>query len=301
MVVLEGTHVVTLLKQFRTVLLVVLFAVLGVVEPVPGEPLLPLVTPLVAFLVFSSIRAVDVTDLASTPLRLTIFGLLTTFVVLPSLAVLVGSALLSGAALAGVLVIAAGPATAGSALVWSRLSRSDVLLTAVISIGSIVLAPLATPYLVVQLLGAETDLALVPLVRELVFIVGGGALLSWVVPDEWGSERLLDDLSLVGVGLLVYIGVAGTSVSLVDARGVGLVALVALAISFVLWALAMGLGDLAALPPGQRRSLFFGATLKNLGVAIVVASLLPIDGIVMPVVTFYVVQQVFAGAVVATS
>lgn len=289
------------LKQFRSVFLVVAATLLAVVEPVSGDSLTPLVTPLVVFLIYSSVRAIEIEQVDSTAFYLPVLGLALSYVILPLTAIVVGQRLLAGPELVGVVVMVAGPATAGSALVWSRLSDSDVVLTVTIVLGSMLLAPVVTPVLVTRLLGAEVDLATRPILQELALIVGGGLILSRVVPEDAISERWMDRSSLLVVGALVYIGVASSAVTATSNDLIGLVAATTLILCLVALGMAMAIGFVADLGHERARSLFFASGLKNLGIAIVVAASIPANGVVVAIVTFYVVQQLMAGVVVATA
>lgn len=299
--VLQQVDSFAVLKQFRSVFLVVAATLLAVVEPVSGDSLTPLVTPLVVFLIYSSVRAIEIEQVDSTAFYLPVLGLALSYVILPLTAIVVGQRLLAGPELVGVVVMVAGPATAGSALVWSRLSDSDVVLTVTIVLGSMLLAPVVTPVLVTRLLGAEVDLATRPILQELALIVGGGLILSRVVPEDAISERWMDRSSLLVVGALVYIGVASSAVTATSNDLIGLVAATTLILCLVALGMAMAIGFVADLGHERARSLFFASGLKNLGIAIVVAASIPANGVVVAIVTFYVVQQLMAGVVVATA
>lgn len=298
---LKQADLVAVLKQFRSVFLVVAATLLALVEPVSGTSLTPLITPLVVFLTYSSVRALDGDQIDSASLVLPVLGIAISYVVLPLTALVVGRRLLAGPELVGVVVMVAGPATAGSALVWSRLSDSDIVLTVTIVLGSILLAPVVTPLLVTRLLGAEVELATLPILQELALIVVGALFLSWVVPDRVVGERWMDRASLLVVGALVYIGVASSSVAATSVRLLGLVVATTLAVCLVALMMAATAGFVTNVGRERARSLFFASGLKNLGIAIVVATSVSAKGVVVAIVTFYVVQQVIAGIVVATA
>lgn len=293
--------VIDILRQFRTVVLVVVAALLGFVDPLQGDLLTPLITPLVAFLVFSSLSSVGLSQFSETSSLVSGIGLVTTFVVLPLGAVAVGRALLSGPELAGVLIMVAGPTTAGSALVWAQLSDSDVIVTALLTMGSLLLAPLVTPVVVSQLLGATATLAYIPIVWELVAIVGGGFLLHWIVPEGRIRESHLDSLSLLVVAGLVYIGVASSDVAGLQSAAVGWIAVTTLLVCLIALGTAVLFGTVVGLSGREVRALYFGTAMKNLGVAIAVAAVLSEPGVVAAIVVYYVVEQFVSSLIVGVS
>lgn len=297
--VLLEIDVRAVVSQFQSVLLVVVAAAVALLEPIPGDLLSPFVVPFVAFLVFSSLRAVGPDDAASVPYRLTSLGVLISYLLVPAVAVGTGALLLPASAFAGVVVITTGPTTAGSALVWARLSDSDVLLTAGITFLTLLLAPVLTPIFVTQLLDASVSLSPIPILTDLSLVVGGGLLASRLVPEGTIAEATMDRLSLLVVGALVYVGVATSAVTATAPTTLGLVVVVTLLACLTVLALTVVVGRVVGLDRRGVRALFFGAGLKNLGVAIAVGAAVPVDGLVVAVVTYYVVQQLVAGTIVA--
>ncbi|WP_136688429.1 bile acid:sodium symporter family protein [Halorhabdus amylolytica] len=292
---------ITILARFRSVGVVVAASTLGIAVPGPGSGLEPLVGPLVAMLVYTSIRAADVGDVLERPWWLVSAGLIGTFLALPVVAFGVGRAVLPPAALAGVVVVTAGPTTTGSALVWARLSDADVVLTAGITFVTLFLAPVVTPLVITGLLGTGVSLSPVSLLIEVALVVAGGFVLAWIVPAGTVGERGLDRLSLAVIGTLVYVGIATSPFGTAVPADVGRVAVVALCVTVLVLGAATGAAAIPGVGSARGRALFFATGLKNLGVAVVVSGALQAEGVVVAVVTYYVIQQLVAGLVVARS
>lgn len=103
--------------------MVVLFAVgLGVVVPQAAHAVTSVSLLIVAFLVFSSLRGTTIARGDPSRFLLPATSVLTiTYFVIPLLGVSWARYLLSGDALLGAAVVLSAPATAGSAIVWTRL------------------------------------------------------------------------------------------------------------------------------------------------------------------------------------
>lgn len=287
------------LSQFRGVLVVLTAVVVAFVEPIPGALLAPLVVPFVTFLVYTSISGLVMDDLRTLSPTLVVVAVGAAYLLVPVTAVGIGRLLLAPAELAGVVVLSAGPTTAGSALAWTRLSDADVVLAAGVTFGTLLVSPLATPALVGWFLGTVTTIPVVPLLVELSVVVAGGVALSRLVPEGTLTDRQRNSSSLVVVGALVYTGVTTSPLSTAGLGGVARVALVALCVTLLVFLTAVALDPLLDGRGTRVRALFFSIGLKNLGVAVLVSSAVRYEGATLAVVTYYVVQQLVAGTVVA--
>ena len=288
------------LARLKTALLVSVAAVLGITVPVGGDALEVLVTPLVIVLVYSSLRSVEIEDLHAGTIGPAAVSLLLSYVALPAAAIVVGTALLSRSAFLGVLAMAVGPTTAGSALVWTRLSSGNVAVAGLVSVASVALAPLVTPALVAPSVGTRVSVAPLSILRELGIVVGTGAALAWVVPERIVYDRM-DGVSLVAITVLVHVAVVTSAAGDPSLAAIVPVGAAALAITGFGFVLAFGAATAFDLSAGQRRALYFATSLKNLGIAIVVGSVLANrGGVGTAIVAYYVVQQLASGLVVGS-
>lgn len=280
----------------RGPVLILAAVALGLLVPAP-DALGVTTTPLVAFLVFGAVRGHDAAVLrAEGRLRFAAAAVGAVYL-LPVVFAPVPAVLLDGGAVVGVLVAAASPPTAGSAIVWTGRADGDDVATAVVVVAAIALAPAATPAILAAVLGRGVAVDPLPIVYELLLVVGGGLVLARAVPEGAVDESTLDRLSLGAVGALIYVGTATTAVE--DVTPGALAAVGLLAVGFLALAAGVSVGCLPLV--GRRRvvSLFFSSGLRNLGVAVAVATTLPAEGAVVVVVAFYVTQQIVAAVAAA--
>ncbi|GAB3318647.1 hypothetical protein EI982_07115 [Haloplanus rallus] len=287
----------TLLARGRNVVLVVAAAALGTWFPqLAGVGSFTL--PIVAFLVYISLRDVDPRSLASgVPLRALTVGLAVSYAVLPAGAFLLGPVLATPEHRVGLYVVSAVPITAGSSIVWTRLSDGDVELAALVAVTSIVLSPVVTPPVLSALVGSTVALSPGSVVSNLLFIVGGGVGLRVVVPDDALSASQLDAGARASIAVLVYAGVAGVDPGRVTAD-LPLLSVTTATLLLVGFVASVGLCLLCGLAPGVRSAVFFSGSLKNLGVSLLVVDVLGMPAATVVVVVYYVLQQV-VGALAA--
>lgn len=284
----------TLGRAIRAPSLVVAAVLLGWQFPAPPA-LSAVTTPLVAVLVFAAVYDRNWrVSLSRTHSRF-LAGSLAAVYLLPLAFAPIPMLVLDGAAQVGTLVVLVGPPTAGSAIIWSRFGGGEAVTTVLVTTAALALAPLATPTLLGLVLGRGVAVDPAPVARTLLFVVGGGVGLAWLVPEGAVGEKTLDALSLVTVALLVYVGTATTklgSLSLWSLVAVGLTAVVFLAAAALL-----AVGCVSVVGRSRAISLFFATGLRNLGIGVAVATTLPVEGAIVVVVTFYVVQQLTAAVV----
>lgn len=285
--------------RYRNVLLVVGAVGLGVVVPDLGPYFEPLVTPLVIFLVFSSLQGLRLTEIeTSSYAALVALSLCISYVVLPIGGIRLAEIALSDGAVIGFAIALAAPTTAGSAIIWTRLSRGDVQLATTISIVSLLVAPVATPVVLTRLVGSQAAVPLLSILTDLLVIVGGGALLSRAIPSGTFSPRAMDAGSTLAILLLIYTSVAGVEVT--DVTGTHLLTVVGVSALLVVFGLAISLlckrgFDLSR---AETLPLFFTSSLKNLGIALLIALAYADPLVVFSIIAYYVVQQL-SGAVLA--
>lgn len=292
----DGTFAVVKLRAparvLRTPSLVVAAAVFGYWVP-PPELLAGATTPLVAVLVFTAVRDPEWGRLRVSPTfaasaLLATYGLSAVFVPLAAL-------LLGGPAQVGTVLVVAGPPTAGSAIVWSRLGGGDAAATTLATTATIGAAPVATSTILEVVLSRDVGIGAVPVARTLLFAVGGGLALSWAVPTDAVAKTTLNRLSLAIIALIIYVGTGSAVSGAVSPRTLCLVGL--LALCFLACAAVLSVVCAPLVGWTRAASLFFVIGLRNLGIAVALAATLGVEGAVAAAVTFYIVQQL--GAAVA--
>jgi predicted Na+-dependent transporter len=288
-----------LIERYRNVLLVVGAVGLGVFVPAFGSSLEPFVTPLVIFLVYSSLRGLRLGEIETASYAgLVVLSLCISYVVLPIGGIQLAEFVLDGGAVVGFAIALSVPTTAGSAIIWTRFARGDVQLATTTSLVSLLVAPVVTPLVLTRLLESQATVPVVSVLTDLAIIVGGGVVLSVVVPSAAVSPRTIDGGATLAILLLIYTSVAGVEVTAVTGRNVlSVVGLSALLVVFglgvsLLCKRGFGLSRTQTLP------LFFTSSLKNLGIALLVALAYTDPLVVFSIITYYVVQQL-SGAVLA--
>lgn len=287
----------TLLGRYRNVLLVGAAVATGLIIPELGSSLEILITPLVVFLVFSSVVGLQVSEIdAASYVLLVVLSLAISYVVLPVGGMWIAGSILTDGGALGFAIALSVPTTTGSAIVWTRLSRGDVQLATATAIVSLLAAPLVTPVVLSHLAGAGAAVPLESLFVELLVIVGGGVLLAVVVPSRLVTPRVLDDGATVAILLLIYTSVAGVDVGeitvgeLFGVLGVSCILLVGGVAISLLCKRGLRLQRAHALP------LFFTSSLKNLGIALVIAYAYADPLVTFTIITYYVIQQLFGAA-----
>jgi len=120
-------HLRVNLDRFRNLLLVLIAVGTGIHLPKFGPYLEPLITPLVIFLVYSSVRGWEFGEGESNSYGvLVVLSLCFSYLLLPAVGIQVADALLTDNAAFGMAIVLSVPTTAGSAIVWTRLSNSNV-------------------------------------------------------------------------------------------------------------------------------------------------------------------------------
>lgn len=287
----------TLLDRGQNVALVVTAAAMGLW--LPRVAIVEAFTlPIVAFLVYISLQDVDLRSLASgVPIRAVGVGLAVSYVVLPVGAFVLGPTLPATEHRVGLFVVSAVPITAGSSIVWTRLSDGDTELAALVAVVSIILSPAVTPPVLSALVGSTVSLSPGSVVSSLLLIVGGGVALRVVVPDDALSASQLDTGARASIAVLVYGSVAGIDTGRVTAGFPRLVLTTATLLLVGLVASA-ALCRLCGFTDGVRSAVFFSGSLKNLGVSLLVVDVLGMPAATVVVVVYYVLQQV-VGALAA--
>ena len=287
-------RVVEVAGTFGGVVAVVAAVALGFLLP-PPDAAEAAVAPIVALLLYTSLQGFSMDVVSARSAGAVALALTIGYLVVPGLAAIVGPALLPPRLFLGLFVVLAAPATVGSAIVWTRVDDGDVALTTTIAVLSVALAPVVVPGLFVVFLSTSVSIDPAATGLDLLAVLAGGVFLQVFLPDDLLAGQTLDRLAVVAVAALVYIAVGTTGFDgtrLVDVAAI--LAAVVLVDVVVLVSTALG-GRLLGLTRAQRRSVVYGAGLKNLAIPLLVAA--SIDAApVLPIVLFYVVQQL-AGSI----
>ena len=278
---------------YRNVLLVCGAVGAGVVVPQFGSYLEPIITPLVVFLVFTSVVGLRPNQInVSSYIVVIVVSLGISYVVLPAGGMQVANAILTDGAALGFAIALSVPTTTGSAIIWTRLSKGDVQLATTISIISLLAAPLLTPVILSQLAGSQATVPVVPILTELLIIVGGGVVLAALIPSRFVPPRLIDGGATVAILVLIYTSVAGVESGMLT--GKELVAIFAVSVGLLGFGLIVSMFCKRGLKLSRTKTipLFFTSSLKNLGIALLIAHTYADPLVTLSIITYYVVQQV---------
>lgn len=278
--------------RLRNVLAVLVAVGIGIIYPSGAAFVQPLTGVIVTLLVFSSLRGISLT---SGRLRdsVVLIGtvLFISYVAIPVVGIRWAGVFLEDGALLGAAAMIAAPATAGSAIVWTRVAGGNDELSGIASLASIGLAPVMTPLLLVWLVGEVHALPIAPLASQLLFITAGAVALLAIVPDDAVADTTLEWGSVAAILLLIYAGVGTAGIG--DAS----VALLAYIGGLVVVVFTVGIAAAIVLCVATDRdrndvmSVFYTATLKNLGISLVVVLPLGSTAAIHAVIVYYVSQQ----------
>lgn len=289
--------ILTLLQSQRSLLVVIAATLAGVAYPGFAAPLQPILPVLIAGLIFTSFYGLRIGDLTARNVSLPVIVSLACLYLLVPLALYpVAAAVLSGELLLGVLVVLAAPLTAGSSIIWTRLSGGNTLLATIIAIVSLLLAPVAMPSIITLFADSTVELAVSDLFVELAVIILGAGAVAYLVPDGAISDGHLDDISLAAIAVVIYAGVGGSTLT-IDAAQLAFVVGIAVA------ALGLSAGIAYALYAGGLRrddciSVFFSSSMKNLSVSVMVGAVFGGGAIIASITVFHVAQQLVSSSLV---
>jgi len=289
----------TYLNHLQNLLLVLLAAVVGILLPELGPYTDPLVTPLVILLVFSSLNGLHFDKINSTSYYIIIaFSLFISYILLPIGGIHIAASLLSDGSLTGMAIILAAPTTAGSAIIWTRLSDGDDQLSTVASVVSLLLAPVFTPVIFGYIANSQVNIPVGSILLDLLVIIGGGVLLAVFVPKNTIDEEYIDRGAGLAILLLIYSSVANIEIGSLQIElfvSIVFVVLLVLGVSIIFTFL---LSWLISLEKSTILPLFFTSSFKNLGIALFIAFSYPSSMVVVSIVVYYVIQQL-VGAIIA--
>jgi predicted Na+-dependent transporter len=292
------TSLASRLRNLRSVLLVFAAVVVGLVFPAAAPFVRDLTPWIVAFLVYSSLVGVSFsrTGLVRS-LRPIAAVLFITYAVIPVVGGLWSGLFLSDGMGLGTMAILAAPATAGSAIVWTRLAGGNVDVSGLATISSLLLAPLCTPVILRHLTGGSTTALHTGIEWQLLFIIVVAVILLAVAPDGVGSPTMLDSVTAISIGLLIYAAVGTTGMErpmyVLSRAGsvVVVVFLTAIAVGFVFTLVTRGTReDLIA--------IVFSGSLKNLGIALLIVIGTSSPAALSMVIGYYVSQQLLSAVLI---
>lgn len=288
-----------IVERYENVLLVGVAAAVGLLVPHLGPYLEPFVTPIVIFLVYSSLRGLRLDEIeVSSYAALSLLSVGISYVLLPVGGMHIVDRFLAEGVVVGFAIALSVPTTTGTAIIWTRFSRGDVQLATTISLVSLLIAPVATPVVLRQLVGSQMTVPVTEIFLNLVVIIVGGGLLAVGVPSSAISAESVDTGSTLAILALIYTSTAG-----VELGGVSAVILLAIVgVSVLLLGFGLAVALLCEKWSGLERTrslpLFFTSNLKNLGIALLIGSGYGNSLIVVSIIVYYVVQQL-AGALIA--
>jgi|GEM_PF-1439436 len=285
--------------RLQNVLLVLTAVVAGLLFPTGATYIQQLTILIVGFLVYSSLVGVTVDRSYLTESLLSIVTILfISYGVVPFLGVTWAKVLLSEGSLLGVVAILSAPATAGSAIVWTRMANGNAKLSGIATLASIALAPVVMPILLSSLTSRSLTVPIQDLMFNLLAVILLGLLFLALVPSGVISERAMQYATMVSIALLIYAGVGTVGVSGMSFEIVGRLGLVALFVAMLgilcaytaVQTLRIGKSDLSA--------ILFSGTLKNLGIAFLIVLSTTSQEAVFAVIGYYVAQQVISALLI---
>jgi predicted Na+-dependent transporter len=254
-----------------------------------------LTVPIVAFLVYISFRGIEMDKIQNLarpyPIIITLF---ISYIALPIAAYALAPLLSEPQSKLGLYIVAAVPTTAGSSIVWTKLSQGDVELASVLAVVSIGSAPLVTPIVLSSLAGSVITLSAGAILTDLMIIIGGGIGLWIVFPQGTFSENQINHVSRASIATLVYVSVSQLNINEVPISIVLIVG-VATALLFGGFLVSFIFYRIRRIAPGSESAVFFSGSLKNLGVGLLIADILSVPSATIVVVIYYICQQL-AGA-----
>lgn len=288
----------TSLQKFRSVLLVVAAVLLGLWVPVAAPHVRTFTPVIVAFLVYSSL--VDVTfsrrGLARSFAPIAVV-LVISYGFVPAVGSAWGQLFLSGGMTLGLVAILAAPATAGSAVVWTRLSGGNEDIAGLGTVFSLVLAPLVTPGIVRVFVHTGSADLLAGIEWQLFLIVLAAGAMTVLAPRGIGNDTVLNGVSAGCIGSLIYAAVRTTGMKhpLFVLTRVGSVAVVVLLTATVV-------GFVYVVTSGGTRedliAIVFSGSLKNLGIALLVVLASGSAVALSAVIGYYISQQLLSALII---
>lgn len=290
------------IRNYQNLGLVVIAVIIGIIYPTGGRYLEPVITPLVVFLIYSSLRGVGIDSVTRISyVRFIGLAICLSYFVFPVVgSLLVNNIPLPNTARLGFQIAFAVPATAGSAIIWTRFAGGDTQLATVISIVSLGLSPIFTPVVLNALSGAQTEVPVISILTNLFVIVAGGSALAGLIPDKSVSKATIDSGAMIAIAVIIYASVAGVRLHAISFDLFFTIICISLSLIGVGFLIAMSFERWWQLGRKQTLPLFFTVNLKNLGIALVIALPYTSSLVVFTIVTYYIIQQLIASLIADT-
>ena len=294
-----STSIVSYASRLQNVLLVLLSVVAGVLFPSMAPYVQRVTLLIVAFLVYSSLVGVTIDSDRLAESALPVAAVLAiSYVVVPLVGVSSAGLFLSDGMLLGIAAILSAPATAGSAIVWTRMANGNAELSGIATLSSLALAPVVTPVVLSEVASHSLSLPIARLETNLLLVTVAAILLLAVVPTDAVSEVAMRYATLLSIALLIYAGVGTAGLSRASFEVVGRIGLVAM----VVFVAGLATGVLAVRAIGGSRddlvAVFFSGTLKNLGISMLIVLSATSQAAIFAVIGYYVSQQVASALLV---
>jgi BASS family bile acid:Na+ symporter/sodium/bile acid cotransporter 7 len=192
---------VSLFGQYSIVVLIAVAVCAGVLVPNGGPYIQPFVPVLVMFLVYNFLRGFRLQEIdVASEVRILILSLGISYVLVPLFGRYVARAVLPETAVRGFVFLFAAPTTAVSA-VWTRFSNGDVQLATL---------------LLTWLVGSQARVPVARVFTELLVVIGGGILLTILVPRSLLSERTVNTGAMGALVIILYASTAIVDIGSVD-------------------------------------------------------------------------------------
>ncbi|AIN83254.1 MULTISPECIES: bile acid:sodium symporter family protein [Corynebacterium] len=228
--------------------------------PAPFTPLTDYITYFLMIIMFAmglTLTIPDFKQVAKRPLAILV-GVIAQFVIMPLLAIAVAKVLGLNPALAvGLLMLGSVPGGTSSNVI-AYLARGDVALSVAMTSVSTLVSPIMTPFLMLVLADAHTEvdgLGMAWSLCQTVLLPVVGGLIIRFVADSFINKILpiLPWISILGIGGVVFGAVAKNAESLAH---IGLIVFVAVIIHNVLgYVLGFFAGQLVGMPTAGKRTV----------------------------------------------
>jgi len=284
---------INIFSKYKNVLVVLTSVVFGSIIPEYGSYFEPLITLFVIFLVYASIRGINIrqTQIMAYS-KIVSISLVISFFILPVIGVEVAEILSSPNTVTGFAVALSAPTTAGSAIIWTRLSNADVELATIVSLVSILISPIVTPTILSNLVGSQINVPTVSILSNLFIIIAGGIVLTIIIPSNYISSSQINTGSTVIIFLLIY-----TSVSRIDIKDLLISDLVPIfAVSTLLTIFMSGILLLSKykykMPLYTAIPMYLSINMKNLGIGLLISLSFSSSIVVITVIMYHILQQI---------
>lgn len=246
---------------------------------------------------FTAFYGFEIGDMTAQSISIPIVvSLVCLYLTVPIVLYPVAAVVLSGEVLLGVLIVLSAPLAAGSTIIWTRLSGGNTVLATVIVLASMLLAPFAMPSIIVLFADSSVDLAASEMFVDLAAIILGGGLLAYLVPEGTVSEEQLDGFSVATIGIVIFAGVGGSTLSF---EAFQLLSVVGIAIAALALSAAVAYGlHVRGMQNTDCITVFFSSSMKNLSVSVMVGAVLGGGAIIASITVFHVAQQIVSSSLV---